>query len=282
MLNKIIALFAKSRKRTRIPDHAFFVSQLSGKRGLEIGGPSWIFSKRGPVPVYSLLAGLDGCNFDRSTVWEGNIKEGPGNYEYEKGRPGGYQYIREAADLRGIETGTYDAVLSSHCIEHVANPFRALTEWLRVLKPGGFFLLVAPHRDGTFDHRRPVTAMEHLVQDRDRSVAEDDLTHLDEILELHDITMDPPAGDRESFRQRSLRNSENRCLHHHVFDTGLIVRIIDSFRLQILNVHAALPYHIIVLARKPSGNELPDNSVYLFRAANYRQESPFPSDRDKT
>ena len=30
---------------------------------------------------------------------------------------------------------------------------------------GGALLLVVPHREGTFDHRRPVTELEHLVAD---------------------------------------------------------------------------------------------------------------------
>jgi len=265
--------------KKRIKKFKQYSSRLNGGSGLEIGGPSWMFSKRGLIPLYTVLGGLDGCNFDTRTVWEGRIEEGPGNYRYDKLRPAGHQYIREAVDLRGLESEKYDVILSSHCIEHVANPLKAIAEWLRVLKTDGLFVLVVPHKDGTFDHKRPVTPWEHLVDDFERAVAEDDLTHLPEILELHDLAMDPPAGDHESFRRRSLKNVDNRCLHQHVFDTNLVVRLIDHFKLRILDVQTELPYHIIILAQKVSKDLVPDNSAFFTASAGYRENSPFPTDK---
>ena len=47
----------------------------------------------------------------------------------------------------------------------MANPLCAFQEWLRVLKKRGIIFLVLPDKDGTFDHRRPVTAFRHLVRD---------------------------------------------------------------------------------------------------------------------
>jgi SAM-dependent methyltransferase len=263
----------------RIPGYRFYTKHLKGKAGLEVGGPTKLFGKRGLIPVYPVLKSLDGCNFCAQTVWEGRIAEGPGRYHYAKSRTAGRQYVSEAVDLRGIDASTYDVVLSSHCLEHVANPLRALIEWVRVLKEDGLLLLVVPHKDGTFDHRRPVTTLAHLVEDFERPMGEDDLSHMTEILELHDLSMDPPAGDRESFQRRSFKNFENRCLHHHVFDTDLVVRLLDHVGLSIVDLQHALPYHIIVLAQKLSATAKPDNSLFLSGRASYRVISPFLSDR---
>jgi SAM-dependent methyltransferase len=38
-----------------------------------------------------------------------------------------------------------DAVYSSHCLEHITDFPTALQEWFRVLKPGGFLIIVVPH-----------------------------------------------------------------------------------------------------------------------------------------
>jgi SAM-dependent methyltransferase len=38
-----------------------------------------------------------------------------------------------------------DAVYSSHCLEHMADPLNAFREWWRVLKYGGHFIVVVPH-----------------------------------------------------------------------------------------------------------------------------------------
>ncbi len=254
-------------KRTKtIRNYQLYSTYLKEKNGLEIGGPSDIFKKGGLVPVYTVAHNLDGCNFNTTTVWEGRIEEGPNRYLFYSRKSKGYQYIKDAVDLTGINNENYDFILSSHSIEHIANPFKALSEWLRVLKTGGLLLLVTPHKDGTFDHNRPITQLQHLIDDFDRSVTEGDMTHLPEILELHDLSLDPPAGDLPSFRQRSMKNYENRCLHHHVFDANLVARMIHHFKLQILDIQLVLPFHIILLAQKISKDNSPDNSVFLAKA----------------
>src|SRR5271156_3560166 len=61
-------------------------------------------------------------------------------------------------------------------------------------------------------------------------------THLDEILALHDLPLDPPAGDLEHFRERSLKNLQNRIPHHHVFDVPLIEQMLDHVGLEIVDM----------------------------------------------
>ena len=49
-------------------------------------------------------------------------------------------------DMSGVETGSVDAVFSSHNIEHIYphEVGRALSEFLRVLKPDGFIVVTCP------------------------------------------------------------------------------------------------------------------------------------------
>ena len=251
---------------------------LRGKVGLEIGGPSSIFARHGLFPIYPLISRLDNCNFSHATIWEGNLTAGP-TFRYDKKHAPGHQYILEATALEPIKSESYDFVLSSHTLEHIANPLRALSEWKRVLKGNGILVLVVPHRDGTFDHRRPVTPLGHLIQDFEGDTTEDDLTHLPEILALHDLSLDPEAGALETFKERSARNSENRCLHHHVFDTRSTARLIDHMALKIHAVEAAPPFHIFVIAEKQEEASLPDNHTFLSDQAEYYRRSPFASDR---
>lgn len=244
--------------------------------GLEIGGPSWlVFGDQGFAPVYLCAQRLDNCNYAAQTVWEGDIHEGA-TFAFSGDAPPGRQFISEASDLSAVADACYDYVLSSHCIEHLANPLKALTEWRRVLKPGGLLLLVLPHKDGTFDHRRPVTPFEHLLSDHEVDMPESDLTHLQEILQLHDLERDPWAGGPDAFRERSLRNAENRGLHQHVFDTRLAVRAVDWARMKIHAVELFLPMHIAIVAQKPADAHSPDNRGYLAEPPPWR--SPFPSD----
>lgn len=226
-----------------------YLRYLKGKSGLEIGGPSEKFKKTGILPVYPIVANLDCCNFARTTVWQGALKEGM-NYRYDENKEKGYQFICDATDLGIIESERYDFILASHVIEHIANPLKAISEWLRVLKKKGIMLMIIPHKDRTFDHKRSPISLEHLIEDFKKNIEEDDLTHLSEILELHDLKLDPPAGDYESFKKRSLTNYENRCLHHHVLNSELVIEIFDYFGLRMLSVDMVLPSNIIIMGKK--------------------------------
>src|SRR5206468_928437 len=145
--------------------------------------------------------------------------------------------------------GKYDFLLASHCLEHMANPSCAFHEWLRVLKKKGVIFLVLPDKAGTFDHRRPVTAFSHLVRDLEMQTPEDDFTHLKEILTLHDLALDPPAGNLAAFEKRSRANFQNRCLHHHVFDLPLMREIFDYFGVETVLSTTAKPFHLIAIGR---------------------------------
>src|SRR3990172_4163574 len=273
---------AYSRLRYLMPIRAVSfrscVSLLSGKNGIEIGGPSQIFSANGLFPVYPIAGNLDNCNFGGVTVWEGEIKEGQ-TFRFDRNKPAGRQYVVEATAMECIPSSNYDFVLSSHVLEHTANPILALSEWARLLKDQGLLVLLLPHKEGTFDHRRPVTSMQHLIADFDAGMAEDDLTDMPEILSLHDLERDPEAGDTAAFKARSEHNLENRCLHHHVFDTQLAARLVDHMGLQIRSVEAIRPMHILIVAQKLANGAAPDNAVYLGASPQYRLDSPFLSDR---
>jgi SAM-dependent methyltransferase len=225
---------------------------VSGRVGFEIGGPSWIFQRRGLLPFYSVARRIDNCNFSANTVWEGCVREGP-YFVFDADRAPGYQYLREAVALSGISSGFYDFVLCSHTLEHIANPLQALQEWMRILKPGGLAVLVLPHKD--------------------------DLRHLPEILKLHDLQMDPPAGSIDQFKKRSEENFANRCLHHHVFDSRLVAAVMDYVGLQICSVEAVLPFHIIAIGQTVDPSQTTENGPFLTDNANYRKGSPFYSDR---
>jgi SAM-dependent methyltransferase len=253
-----------------------FRDLFTGKTGLEIGGPSAIFRRRGLFPVYPVAARIDNSNFSPRTIWEDSLGS---SFQFDKRRPYGKQYFLEATDLSKINLNSYDFVLSSHVLEHIANPISALLEWIRVVVPGGILAIVVPHREGTFDHRRPVTALEHLIADFDCRASEADTTHLAEILQLHDLSRDPEAGDIDAFRSRAQNNLENRSLHHHVFDTRLAVGLIDYSGLQILAVEAARPYHIFVVAHKLMDGQSCNNDRFRGRQAAYRSSSPFTTDR---
>lgn len=194
------------------------------KKGLEIGGPSSLFTTGGYMPVYIELASLDGVNFGSKTIWEGNLQEG-NFYKYENST--GYQYIAEGTNLPQINDESYGCILSCNNLEHIANPIKAVLEWKRILEKGGTLLLVLPNKKSNFDNKRPDTTLKHLISDFENKTTEADLTHLEEVLALHDLSKDPKAGDFNAFKERCLQNINNRCMHHHVFNLQLLSDMLE-------------------------------------------------------
>ncbi len=248
---------------------------IRNKSGLEIGGPSAVFSEKGILPLYPIVKELDNCNFSVNTIWEGNLKTGR-TFEYDKDHSSGMQFIIDTTNLDQIESNHYDFILSSHVIEHIANPIKALSEWIRVLKNDGILLIIIPHKDGTFDHKRNVTDLRHIVEDYEKSITEDDLTHLEEILNSHDLTKDSAAGTFEEFKVRSIDNFSNRCLHHHVFDTYSAISLINHLKLKILSVESFLPFHILIVAKKSDDH---NNEGIVSMFTNNKINTPFQTDK---
>ena len=66
------------------------------------------------------------------------VVAGVTGWDYEHG---------DAHFLNGLDDEAFDFVYSSHLLEHLPDVDAALTNWWRVLKPGGYFILYLPHRD---------------------------------------------------------------------------------------------------------------------------------------
>lgn len=231
-------------KTTPVKGFAELAKYFNGRKGLEIGGPSRIFRRNNFIPVYPLMKQLDGVNFSGNTVWTGELETSKGFRI--KGRRVGDMYIADAVDLSIVPDNQYDFILSSNNIEHIANPLKAIEQWVMKLKTGGLLVIVAPRKESNFDHRREVVKFSHLLDDYRNQTGEDDLTHLDEILSLHDLSRDLPAGTPEQFRARSLDNLNNRCLHQHVFDDTVLQEMLQHFGMEVVGVERREKDNVVV------------------------------------
>jgi SAM-dependent methyltransferase len=227
-------------------------SKFENKIALEIGGPSALFRNTNIFPIYDSLLNVDGCNFSTNTIWEGKIKGGVNNYSYTNFKSG-TQFVNEGSDLNTISNNQYDLILSCHSLEHIANPIKALKEWMRVLKPNGYILIILPNPIYTFDHKRPISKLDHLINDYLNEIDERDLTCLEEIIEFHDMQRDPSGPNTFlELKERSMKNYENRCLHHHVFNMELIKEIFEYLNIKIIEQEFIRPCNLITLGQKKS------------------------------
>lgn len=211
--------------------------ELANGDGIEIGGPSYIFSG-----IYSRCSSCDGVNFSKSTVWGDNDKA---DYLYKDVNLG-RQIILDAVSLESIRNEQYDFYISSNNLEHIANPMKALAEGYRILKKSGTMIIVVPNKFYTFDHDREFTSFEHILSDYVNDINENDLTHLPEIVEKHDYKMDADCNGKEAFVKRAENNYLNRCLHHHVFSKECLKAMYEYFGMSIVFIGEYNSDYIIV------------------------------------
>ncbi|HQT67181.1 MAG: SAM-dependent methyltransferase [Rhodospirillales bacterium 20-60-12] len=94
-----------------------FANRYFAGSGIDIGGapdPLWLyqefFPRMGPIRVWDLADG-------------------------------------DAQFMAGVADETFDFVHSSHCLEHLHDPFEGLRHWFRIIKPGGYVIVTIPEED---------------------------------------------------------------------------------------------------------------------------------------
>jgi SAM-dependent methyltransferase len=118
---------------------------LDGLKGIEIGG-----SAHNPFGLDTLNVDIeDRAKFERMQL-ENTGKVLP------------VDIVAEGDDLP-LDDNSIDFVVSSHSLEHFPDPIKALLEWGRVVRDGGYILLILPHRDRTFDRDRQRTTLAELI-----------------------------------------------------------------------------------------------------------------------
>jgi SAM-dependent methyltransferase len=105
----------------------------NNKFGVEIGGPS-------PENIiYENAISMDNVIFSKDTIWACHDEE----YNYYKNKKGKV-IINDSVNIFLVNDETYDFCFASHCLEHIANPLKAIDEWLRIVKKNGYIIIIVP------------------------------------------------------------------------------------------------------------------------------------------
>lgn len=128
---------------------------------------------------------------------------------------------------------TFDFLLNEHVLEHIANPIKALKEWLRVIKVGGHIFLFLPHKERTNDKLREVTTLDHLKDDFENDVPYNDPTHFDDWFQ-NVVEKGLMPEHYKHMEREELLNSAS--IHHHVWTEKEIVELFEYLDLEVVFV----------------------------------------------
>ncbi|OGF49460.1 MAG: hypothetical protein A2231_12270 [Candidatus Firestonebacteria bacterium RIFOXYA2_FULL_40_8] len=128
-----------------------------------------------------------------------------------------------AEDLGVFKDNSRDFVILRHVLEHLPDPVQAVKEIWRVLKPGGIFYLSVPDKRFTFDKERPVTTLEHLLEDhKNKATIKTDTAHYKEWLEKVELKKEKPVVNS----LEELVKGEYR-IHFHVWEPECIPELLN-------------------------------------------------------
>lgn len=148
---------------------------------------------------------------------------------------------------------SYDFVILSHVIEHVANPVNVVKELFRVCKKGGLVLIAAPDKEYTFDAKRDLTSFEHLWSEYQNKVKEvTDDHYMDFIKSVHPEVLQRSPEDI----QIALKGVKERREHAHVWSS-------DTFKAFLMECYQRLTIHAeLVMENKGKNNGLEYFSIW--------------------
>lgn len=223
---------------------------FKGKKGLEIGGPSYLWRKA--IPIYRWAKSIDNYDFSEDAIrhLKGKGKKKFCYFLYKCGD----QYAGQA-DLGRFLPKTYDFVILRDVLEHTANPLKMLFDIHKITKDGGALLVVTPNKLGTFDYARKYTPFRHILQDYLSDTTEDDDIHIQELKDLTHDHCSPAYTSREELHRIIEKNSANRNAHHHVFSLEVLSRCCSEAGYRtVLATESLFPHTIVMALRYPESN----------------------------
>lgn len=179
--------------------------------GVEFGAGASPF----PVPIECNVRFADAFSYEslKAVMY-------PGQQAHDLIRP---DYVTDIKTLAGIPDASLDFIVACHVIEHTNNPIAAIDSCYRALKPGGSLVLVVPDMTKTFDSKRALTTLAHLIEDYETPSRERDREHYEE---FYSKAFEIPAGSN-LLEYASQKQTEGGDIHYHTFTYESFQKIVE-------------------------------------------------------
>jgi SAM-dependent methyltransferase len=119
--------------------------------------------------------------------------------------------IGTAEDLSNIDADSLDFIIANHLFEHLEYPIKALGEFQRVLRAGGVLYMALPDQRVGIDHRRPVTRIEHLLDEHRNGAEKNRVDH------YRSWVVDCEGLPEQADERTAMLMAMNYSIHFHVW-----------------------------------------------------------------
>lgn len=145
--------------------------------------------------------------------------------------------VDDGETLATIPADSQDFIVANHFLEHTEDPIGTIETHLSKLKPGGILFYAVPDKRYTFDFRRPVTPIEHMVADHENGPEGSRNQHYREWASLVIDEESPSVGTAEQAaspqwveaKAKALEDAEY-SIHMHVWTQAEFLRLLLTCR----------------------------------------------------
>jgi predicted SAM-dependent methyltransferase len=136
--------------------------------------------------------------------------------------------VDDGETLATIGPESQDFIVANHFLEHTEDPIGTIATHLGKLKPGGILFYAVPDKRYTFDFRRQVTPLEHMVADHEEGAERSRAQHYEEWVR-HVFPEQGQDEERAQERARELE-ADGYSIHMHVWTQAEFLRLILACR----------------------------------------------------
>jgi SAM-dependent methyltransferase len=173
--------------------------------------------------------------------------------------------------LATVAAGSQDFIVANHFLEHTEDPVGTIETHLSKLKPGGILFYAVPDKRFTFDFRREVTPIEHMVADHEEGPERSRAEHFREwsrfVLEHERPEGAGPEWDEQQIEAVAQQlEAQNYSIHMHVWTQVEFLQLIFTLRDRAeggfdLEAAARIGIEFVVVLRKAGPLPAPTESA---------------------
>ncbi len=137
-------------------------------------------------------------------------------------------FVADGELLESVDDSSQDFVIANHFLEHCQNPLLALENMFRVLRSEGILYLALPDKRYTFDRQRPLTSLEHLLEDYREGPDSSRWEHFLEWATLVNGVTNQGAAELQAEELMA----KNYSIHYHVWSQFEMLELLHLLRQQ--------------------------------------------------
>jgi SAM-dependent methyltransferase len=137
--------------------------------------------------------------------------------------------VDDGEKLETVADTSQDFIIANHFLEHCEDPIGTIGNHLRKLRPAGVLFYTVPDKRYTFDFRRPLTPLSHMIDDHEKGPAGSRREHYDEAALLTPKVED--GTTLEEFERWAAGHAreleeESSSIHMHVWTQAEFLQLI--------------------------------------------------------